>query len=638
MSIVAPQAVRNSAVTRRAVLLGVLLVPLNVWWVITAELRWYVVLTLNPLFVTPVFQLFALTGVNAILRRMRPGAELRAGELVTVYVMLVISCTVATHDFIINLMSIMGWPAWFATKQNDWRHLMIPHLPRSLFVWDRQVLEGYFSGSSTLWSPRVMRAWAGPLALWAAFIFCIGWMMMCLTVIVRKAWMDDTRLSFPIIRLPLVLTGEQSHAAMFRSQGMWYGFAAAFLLQLINGLHLWFPNIPSMQVRASYLNLPGPPWSAAAPMSLAWYPFGIGLAFLIPVDVSFSIWFFYLFFKAEAVLGYRLGYGSVPDMPFVHEQEIGGWFAFGISLLIVYRRYFLGVFRRGLIQNRERDPGEPISYRAAVWGFVASAVFFVVFWCAAGMSVVWAGVALAAYVLISISITRVRAESGGQHNVWDPEPQNLMRLFDSSAIGPSTLSAGAVSHWFWRLNRCHPMPSMFESFKLAQEHRMRFRDLVWPMLVAFMLSTVAGMWACLHVFYGDGALAKVQGFGMWTGLESFSWLENALRNGFKAEMVRWSAVGGGATLVLALAALRTRFVWMPFHPLGFCMGAEMRWLWMPYLLGWLAKVVILKGGGLRLYRRALPFFLGLILGDYTAGAVWSLIGVIFHVPVLQIFH
>jgi len=39
-----------------------------------------------------------------------------------------------------------------------------------------------------------------------------------------------------------------------------------------------------------------------------------------------------------------------------------------------------------------------------------------------------------------------------------------------------------------------------------------------------------------------------------------------------------------------------------------------------------------------MYRRTLPFFLGLVLGDYTMGALWSLIGVVWDVPTLRIFH
>jgi hypothetical protein len=45
-------------------------------------------------------------------------------------------------------------------------------------------------------------------------------------------------------------------------------------------------------------------------------------------------------------------------------------------------------------------------------------------------------------------------------------------------------------------------------------------------------------------------------------------------------------------------------------------------------MGWLAKMLILKYGGSRLYVGAKPFFLGLIVGESTAAAVWLVIGVV----------
>ena len=122
-------SVPEQVISLRAVLIGLALIPLNVYWVIAAELRWYMILTLNPLFVTPIFYLFALLGINTLLRRFAPRHALRPPELVVIYMMLVLTCTIATHDFIINLMSVMVWPRWFASPENRWESTMFPHLP-----------------------------------------------------------------------------------------------------------------------------------------------------------------------------------------------------------------------------------------------------------------------------------------------------------------------------------------------------------------------------------------------------------------------------------------------------------------------------------------------------------------------------
>ncbi|MGQ9880365.1 MAG: DUF6785 family protein [Armatimonadota bacterium] len=625
-------------VSLRAVLLGSLLIPVNVYWVIVAELRWYAVLTLNPLFVTPVFHLFVLVLLNALLRRFAPRLVFTSAEFVVIYIMLVMSCTIATHDFIINLISLMGWARWFATPTNRWEDTLFPHLPRWLLVWDKDLLEGYFQGNSTFYRLDVVRMWVAPLAFWSLFILVAGWTMLCLNVLFRRAWMDQTRLSFPIVRLPLALTEPFTPGAMMCSRALWIGFLASAGLDLLNGLHEWFPSLPYFQTRAVPIQFTQPPWTAVGWFVRTFYPFAIGLAYLVPLDVSFSCWFFYLFVKAQMVVGYQLGYSNIPDFPYVSEQGIGAWVTFGVLLLYSSRGYLREVFHAVWRGDRSLDAEEPLPYRVALWGALVGLVAFAGFWWLAGMSLLWVMVMVATYFLLALCITRVRAEAGGQHTVWDLEPMRLFRLFDSHLMTPATMSAAALSHWFWRLNRSHIMPSQMESFKLAQEHGIPLRKLVLPILLALAIATVAGQWACLHVLYREGALAKCRGFAVWTGVESFNWLDGVIKSGFKAEANRWGVVGASSLFTLFLYAMRTRFVGFPFHPLGYCIGPGLVWLWLPFLIAWLVKFFVLRYGGLRMYRRTLPFFLGLVLGDYTMGALWSLIGVIWGVPTLQIFH
>lgn len=633
-TVIAPQ---HRGVSLRAIILGAALVPINVYWVIFSELRWYVVLTLNPLFVTPIFYLAVLALLNTFLRRHAPRWVLNGPELVTIYVMLVMSCTIATHDFIINLMSLIGWPAYNANAQNGWTTRIFPLLPKWLYVWDRDLVVGAFTGNGNLYRWDVLRMWAAPLAFWSVFILAIGFMMLCLNAIVRRAWIEHTRLSFPIVRLPVVLTEDPHDGATIRSRILWAGFALAVAVDLVNGLHDWYPSLPAIPTRAQWVVFTDPAMAKTAPLCLTYYPFAIGLAFLVPLDVSFSCWFFYLFLKAQAVIGYRLGYGDVPDFPYMSEQMIGAWLTFAIYLLWTMRGY-LRAFAASAWRGEAAGPNEVLSPRVAVFGLLASCATFAVFWRCAGMATGWVLVVLACYLLLSLAITRVRAEAGGQHTVWDLEPMRLFRMFDSRSLGQTNIATAALSHWYWRLNRCHPMPSQLEAFRLAQEHHMRPRALVLPIMVALAISTVVGMWACLHIFYTYGALARCQGFANWTVTESYGFLENGIGPGFRAEPGRWGALAGAVAGMGALAWLRTRFTWFPLHPLGYCIGPGLIWLWCPFLIAWALKLVILQYGGLRLYRRALPFFLGLVLGDYVAGALWSLIGVIWNVPTYQLFH
>ena len=82
-------------------------------------------------------------------------------------------------------------------------------------------------------------------------------------------------------------------------------------------------------------------------------------------------------------------------------------------------------------------------------------------------------------------------------------------------------------------------------------------------------------------------------------------------------------------MVLLLAAMRMRFLWWPFHPLGYpvSIGFGGRMLWLCMLISSTTKWVVFRTGGWKSYRRLVPFFLGLTLGDFTMASIWTLIGI-----------
>jgi len=58
-------------------------------------------------------------------------------------------------------------------------------------------------------------------------------------------------------------------------------------------------------------------------------------------------------------------------------------------------------------------------------------------------------------------------------------------------------------------------------------------------------------------------------------------------------------------------------------------------LWVCVIIGWLLKVAVLRYGGVKAYRPAVPFFIGLILGDFMVGAFWNLYGIVMEVQVYR---
>jgi hypothetical protein len=74
--------------------------------------------------------------------------------------------------------------------------------------------------------------------------------------------------------------------------------------------------------------------------------------------------------------------------------------------------------------------------------------------------------------------------------------------------------------------------------------------------------------------------------------------------------------------------LRMRFLRFPLHPLGYAMATCYGYLLgAPFLTVWVLKQLFLGLGGVRLYKRLIPAFIGLTLGHYfTAGLLGGGLG------------
>ena len=92
------------------------------------------------------------------------------------------------------------------------------------------------------------------------------------------------------------------------------------------------------------------------------------------------------------------------------------------------------------------------------------------------------------------------------------------------------------------------------------------------------------------------------------------------------------AVGAGLTGLMVF--MRSRFLWWPLNPLGYivCGSWAVSVIWLSVFLGWMAKASIMKFGGATAYRRALPFFLGLVLGEAIIASFWTLLSILTGLP------
>ena len=88
-----------------------------------------------------------------------------------------------------------------------------------------------------------------------------------------------------------------------------------------------------------------------------------------------------------------------------------------------------------------------------------------------------------------------------------------------------------------------------------------------------------------------------------------------------------AAVSIGFAVTVLLMAVKLRFPMWPLHPIAFPLAFNwtIDYMMPGIIAAWLIKVILLRYGGLRAHRRALPFFLGLIVGSGTMSFIQAVI-------------
>jgi hypothetical protein len=632
-------------VTLRSILIGLVLMLVNLYWVTLIEVRWY---SLDgsclPMFITPVFMLFCLAVCNLALLKIAPRFAFTRAELLVIYIMVVISETLGGHDFIQNLFGVLGHPFHFASPENKWEDIFQQYVPRWLTVSDPYALRAFYEGGEQFWKKEVLTPFIVPLLAWGGFLLVSIFVMLCLNVLVRKAWTEDERLAFPLIVLPLELTKGQESARFFRNKLMWGGFATALVIDLVNGLHALIPTIPEIQ----YIKLfelaqyfPGRPWNAMGSTRTSLYPFAIGLAFFLPSDLSFSCWFFYVLSKLELIVSSKIGWETTTGLPYLNQQASGAWLALGLTAIYATRNHLSQVWRhiRGEATALS-DADEPLPYKTALLGVVAGLIALVVFCSYAGMSVGTILGFFAIFYTLSIAITRVRAELGTPHEIYFVNPHRIMvEVAGVRTFGTRNLTALSTTYWFNRCYRCHPMPFQLEALKMTEFAAINRRWLAGAMMLATFAAIIMSYWANMYITVREGASAHCQGYKGWVGFETYSRLASWIQTPEKTNLSAIAAMIFGGALVVGLRALRFRYTSLPFHPAGYALAISfaMDYFWFAFFVSWLIKTVIMRYWGQKAHRQGIWYFSGLILGDYVCGSIWAIIGPIMGKPNYKIF-
>lgn len=644
-------------VTLKSILIAILLIPINCYWVIEMEVIRYSghPVTIS-LFFNVIFSLFVVIGANQLLRRFLPSLALVQSEFVIVYLMLSIASGITGHDMLEILVPMLGHAFRFATPENEWQQLFVPFLPAWLTISDSQLLQGYYEGDLPLYTTQTLLGWAPPVLWWTAFISVLIFGMLCINIIVRKQWIEHEKLSYPIIQLPLQLTETQPNR-LFQNKLMWLGFGIAGALALWNGVNFLYPVLPELRTRVrSFQIFTETPWNAMGRIPFSLYPFAIGLGFFIPLDLSFSCWFFFWYWRFMRVVGAAMGLRSLPRFPYMNEQASGGYLALCILGIWASRKHLLHVAKTVLGMDtrhnhaavsavghsayktdRDNVADEPMSYRTAVLCLIGVMAFLVLF-CYYGGAEPWLMfIFFVIYYMISIAITRMRAELGTPvHDLHYSGPDEIL----SRTVGTRRLGRGnlVMFSMFWFINRAHrshPMPHQLEGFKIMERTNMSMHRIIFALTLATVLGSLAGFWALIDRGYRLGMEVRAYWPSLSAfGIEPYRRLAGWLQAPEETLIPESGFMGLGFLLTTVLMLFRMRFVWWPFHPAGFAISTSwgMNVTWSCLFMSWLIKWLILQYGGVVRHRKIAPFFLGLILGEFIVGSLWTILGIIAGIP------
>ncbi len=627
---------RRISLRFRTFLVGVPLLVVDNFWVFWMEhISHGPYPTFLALFANTVFILALLVLLNSIIKRINRNASLKQAELLAIYLMLNIGAAIACYDFLPIVIQLMTHPFQCATPENGWIQLFGSHLPNWLMMSDPASLKNCYGGNSTIYNLANFLPWLKPSMWWLAFMMVLIYVMMCINVIVRKQWMDNERLTFPIVQLPLAMT--EPSGIFWRNRLLWVGFGFAAGIGILNGLATLFPMLPMVNVRGFDLHeyMMQKPWDAIQRTPITFYPFIIGLGFLLPTDLLFSTWFFYLFGKFQLILTSSWGMDADPQFPYIKQQSVGAFIALFVSLLWASRGYLKKAWQQGIGSSKNSNEDEAMSIRSALAGAVIGLLIMSIFFSAIGLSPILALLAFVMYFAIATVVTRVRAELGpASHDLYLFGPDDLFpQAIGTDRLSPGSLTAFTFLFWFNRSHESQPMAHGLEGLKMARNSGGLQKQFFWVIMIAALVGGIATFWAHLHYSYSVGNANFAGGFGFWKGNEAFKRLAGWMNNPSEANFPKNIANAAGFGFCMFLGALRRKFCDWPFHPIGYAMSGvwATQMIWGPCLIAWIIKSTLLRFGGNNLYKKALPLFLGIILGDLVVGMIWTLIGMILNI-------
>jgi hypothetical protein len=237
------------------------------------------------------------------------------------------------------------------------------------------------------------------------------------------------------------------------------------------------------------------------------------------------------------------------------------------------------------------------------------------------------------YLAFALAVTRLRAQVGVPfHDLHGVNPVTfLLNTRGTEGLTAGDLVGFTSLYWFNRTYRAVSMPPMIEGLQGTTVARGDTRRLPLLFLACAVVAVTVTLWVNVFLMTRWGAatahvrhtifIAGSYATTPWSRLGT--WLES----GRPASLEATIAMGIGFAASLGLAGISSRFLWWPFHPVAFAISASIDAFGylIPLFTAWLVKLLVLRYGGLPLYRRAVQFATGLIVGWAVVAMVASVV-------------
>ena len=578
-----------------------------------------------------IFILFWISVIAVLSRVLKISRFLSPPEFVTVYAMLMVATVLPTMGLGGYLIPLTAGVWYFANPENQWDELILPNLPDWIAPRQSEAITYLFEGvppeGSVPWG-----AWIGPLLLWGLFAFGLFLASVSILVVVRKQWVENERLAFPLAAIPIEMAESCGRGPSFFSQHlMWVGFAIAFIIPFTDAVRLVFDLeeiLPSLQIPAKYIELKEHGLRIQFGIDLLM----VGLGYLVSLEILLSVWFFYLLTSLEGLLlkmFWPRAHGGLPHAAggvLLGAQQVGALFAMILASLWIGRNGLRQFFRNAV---SGRSTGQEIlSERWAVILALVGTGCLVVFMCAFGLNLHWAILFVILALGLMFGIARVLAQTGMARVRAPHAPGPLMASFGgtqflgvkgTAALGLGFCWAGDIQLFL--------MGTCANALKVIGEVARNKKGIFIAMSLAMVVATAV----TFITYIGVGSdIGLMNGYGWYfrgSPRYHWGWIARSISSPRPPIEDTIPFFLNGAAIAGILASLSARFSAWPIHPIGLaiCQINTVWHDWFSLFLAWAVKGSLLRFGGAAAYQKARPLFFGLILGSCVGiglKAVW----------------